>query len=347
MARAVSDGFGHARASARSSSVRAEGTSPSVGRELACNLTDPASANADGLLRGHSAAMRDVRERLRLFAPVPWPVRLHGSSGSGKGQAARFLHLCSDRRSGPFVIQSMAGLAEGLEVAQLTGHVAGAFTGAVHDRPGAVENAHGGALFLDEIADASLTAQNVLLHLLEDGCVRRVGESRPRLVDVRMIVATNKNLEEAVEAGRFREDLFHRLGRFVVELPSLRDHKEDIPEIAAALLHRFAAQLGRDVLSLSPAAIDALQAYDWPGNVRELEWVMREYLVLGSLPLLGTGKRMVGGIQACRTRASRAVRARAAVAQHGGDKTAAARSLGISRMSLYRWLKEAKQQPEV
>lgn len=347
MACAVSDGLGHARASGRSSSVRADGTFPGVGRQLARDPTDPDSANADGLLLGHSAAMRDVRERLRLFAPVPWPVRLHGSSGSGKGQAARFLHLCSDRRSGPFVIQSMTGLAEGLEVAQLTGYVAGAFTGAVHDRSGAVENAHGGTLFLDEIADASMKAQNVLLHLLEDGYVQRVGESRPRLVDVRMIVATNKNLEEAVQAGRFRDDLLHRLGRFVVQLPSLRDHREDIPDIAAVVLHRFAAQLGREAPVLPAKVMETLLTYDWPGNVRELEWVMREYLVLGTLPSLGPAKRVVEGVPPCSARSARAARARAAIAQHAGDKTAAARSLGISRMSLYRWLKEANQQPEV
>jgi len=235
----------------------------------------------DRLLLGTSDAMRAVRAQLCDLAPAPWPVRLEGPTGSGKGAAARFLHLVSPRRDGPFVTQPLTALSDGLELPLLVGHRAGTFTGAFRDQTGAFEHAHRGTLFLDEIADAAPAAQGHLLHPLEDGAVKPLGEPRPRWVDVRVVVATNRSLDDAVRAGTFREDLYYRLGPFVVRLPALRDRREDIPLLGTALLPREAAHLGRVAPTLPARVLDALCAYPWPGNVRELLAALRYFAPLG------------------------------------------------------------------
>jgi len=269
--------------------------------------------------------MQDVRDRLLTFAGLPWPVRIEGPTGSGKGVAARLLHSASCRAAGVFIAQSLTLLAPGLELARLVGWTRGAFTGAATESPGAFEAAHGGTLFLDEIGCAGPETQAALLQLLEDGVVQRLGESRPRRVDVRPVFATNACLEEGVRARTFREDLYHRLGSLVVRMPALTDHAEDIPELAEAILSRRAAEAGVPPPVLGSSDTEHLLTHDWPGNVRELENALLHFIAVGELPTSVT------------MRAGRGWRAQLdeSLARHAGNKSAVARDLGVSRRTLY------------
>jgi DNA-binding NtrC family response regulator len=284
---------------------------------------DTASWDASALLVGHSALMCGVRDRLHELAPLPWPVRIEGPTGSGKGLAARVLHELSPRAQGPFIRQSVTTLAQGVEFGRLFGWSRGGFTGAARDTPGAAESAHGGTLFLDEIDSAGPYVQGGLLQLLEDGEVLRIGEQRPRKLDVRFVFATKVDLEAAVAAGTFRGDLFYRLGSLVVSLPALRDRLEDIPELAAVILARLAGELGRPAPRLSDPDLDQLCRYSWPGNVRQLESAMRSYLASGVLADAVAGGR------------AEVERVREALERHAWNKTRAARALGIARQTLH------------
>jgi DNA-binding NtrC family response regulator len=291
---------------------------------------DAPPAIPESTLLGASGVMRDVRAQLASLAALPWHVRIEGPTGSGKGLAARVLHQMSARAGGPFVCCHINALADGLEVAELVGHARGAFTGAVGDRPGVFEAAHGGTLFVDEVATASPRTQLALLQLVDEGAVQRLGERRLRRVDVRAVFATNADLSQAVRAGTFREDLYHRLGVLVVRMPALRDHRDDIPELAYTIL----AQKARDVHVENPVLerrdLERLMAFDWPGNVRQLEHVLEHFLALGRIPDV---VRRVGRVPSdWQTRLDEAVR------RHQGNKAAAARELGISRKTLYRGL---------
>jgi DNA-binding NtrC family response regulator len=289
---------------------------------------------AEPALLGSSARMQAVRERLRTLAVVPWPVRIEGPTGSGKGLAARFLHAASRRAGGLFVSQSLTLLPPGLELARLVGWARGAFTGAAAESPGAFESAHGGTLFLDELACAGPEVQAALLQLLEDGEVRRLGEPRPRRLDVRLVFATNTNLEDAVGSGQFREDLYHRLGSLVVRMPALREHADDIPEIAAAILARRAAEAGLEPPRLSAHDLAGLLALDWPGNVRELENALLHLLAVGALP-----ESLAAPPEGWRAWLEESL------LRHGGNKTAVARQLGISRRTVYRALATPERSP--
>ena len=293
----------------------------------------PAPISRDILL-GSSAVMEDVREALRRLAPFPWPVRIEGPSGSGKGVAARLLHQLSPWAAGPFVDHPLTAQAPGLELTDLVGHTRGAFTDARDEQPGAFESAHGGTLFLDEVADATRAAQRALLHLLEHRTVCRVGEHRGRRLDVRVVVATNQDLGKAVTRKRFRRDLFHRLGALVVQLPALREHPDDIPELTGAILERKASTVHRTPPALGVRDIERLMVYSWPGNVRELENVLEYVIVYGSLPadIPAAGRR---------SRLARQLLVRDAIKEHG-NKAAAARALGISRPALYRQLQRSE-----
>lgn len=289
-------------------------------------------AASDVLLVGSSAAMGEVREQLLELAQHDVPVFLQGESGTGKGAAARFVHRGSARGRGPFVTLSMTMLTPGLELDRFAGHAAGAFTDAKGDMPGALEAAYGGSLLLDELGDATPPVQGILLHVLEDRQIQRQGEHRPRAVDVRFILATNRDLEEAVARGTFRKDLFYRLPSVGVTMPPLREHLDDLPELVAVLLERAAMRYRCAVRPLGRTALDRMAVYAWPGNVRELERTLERWLVQGRLP-----PAIVGDVGE-RPGDRRAVQAREALARQGGDKSAAARNLGVSRTTLYRWL---------
>jgi two-component system, NtrC family, response regulator AtoC len=217
-----------------------------------------------------SRAMMEVLRLVERLQHSDVTVLVHGESGVGKGVIAQAIHANSLRSDGPFVAVNCAALPEALLESELFGHVRGAFTGAVRDRVGRFEAAAGGTLFLDEVGDLPLHLQTKLLRVLQDRTFERVGESQPVTADVRVVAATHRDLRRAVEEGRFREDLFYRLRVFPIEIPPLRDRREDLEPLARYLLAQVSQRTGR-VLTLSPDALRALLVYDWPGNVRELE----------------------------------------------------------------------------
>jgi DNA-binding NtrC family response regulator len=287
----------------------------------------------DTMLLGSSARMQAVRAQLESLAALPWHVRIEGPSGSGKGVAARMLHRESSRRDAPFICCHINALVDGLEVAELVGHARGAFTGAVADRPGLFEAAHGGTLFVDEVATATARTQLALLQLIDEGIVQRLGERRVRQVDVRVVFATNASLEQAVETGQFREDLYHRMGVLVVRMPALRDHAEDIPDLVASILERKASEAGREPPLMARDALDRVLAFDWPGNVRQLERALEYYVAFGRLPDL---VRRPG-----RDPSEWQDELEGVVERNGGNIAAAARELRISRKALYKGIKRS------
>src|SRR5262245_1745528 len=231
-------------------------------------------------LESQAPAMRSVLEVVSRAAQADASVLFRGENGTGKGVLARAMHLQSKRRDRPFVTVSCPTLTEELLASELFGHAKGAFTGASRDQPGRVEAAEGGTLFLDEIGDLPLPLQVKLLRFLQDRQFERVGETRTRKADVRVVAATNRDLETDVRAGRFREDLLFRLNVVEVRVPSLRDRPEDIVTFARRFLAFFARAVGRPVPSLSPAAERVIRAYPWPGNVRELRNAIERAMIL-------------------------------------------------------------------
>jgi DNA-binding NtrC family response regulator len=284
---------------------------------------------SDHVLIGSSPVMQGVLAIIARLAVVPWAVRIEGPSGTGKRVAARMLHALSARAAEPFVRCNLNMIADGREHAELVGWVRGAFTGAVSDHAGDFEAAHHGMLLLDEIGAATPKVQLALLQLVDEGAVRRIGDHRVRYVDVRLVYATNADLEVEVAAGRFREDLFFRLGRHVLRMPALAEHREDIPDLVSVILDRKAQEAALPGRAPSAAEMEQLIAYDWPGNVRELEHAIEHFVTWGRLPpnLARDGLRSVW-----RRRVDQVL------ARHDGNKTAAARELGISRQTLYEEL---------
>jgi len=229
---------------------------------------------------GDSVAMRDVFDRIRRIAPTNSTVVIFGESGTGKELVARAVHDQSPRRSGPFVAVNCASIPEPLIESELFGHEKGAFTGAVGAHAGLVETAEGGTLFLDEIGELPSSAQARLLRVLQDSEVRRVGASKSRKIDVRVLSATHRDLPQRIRDGHFREDLYFRLRVLEIRLPSLRDRKEDLPQLSTFLLEKTCKRLGRPVPVLSADALAAITAHPWPGNVRELENALERAVIL-------------------------------------------------------------------
>ena len=239
-----------------------------------------AEAVPEATLDTASPAMHAALELVRRAAASDVAVLLRGESGTGKGVLARALHSWSARRKRPFVTVNCPTLSEQLLASELFGHMRGAFTGAVRDQPGRVEQAEGGTLFLDEVAEMSPTLQAQLLRFLQDKHFERLGEGRTRRADVRVVAATNRDLEKDVAAGHFREDLLYRLNVIEVKLPSLRERPEDILPLARRFLAFFARGSGRAVPELSRATETMLQTYPWPGNVRELRNALERALIV-------------------------------------------------------------------
>ncbi len=228
---------------------------------------------------GSSKAIRQVIERLEKVAPTQARILITGQNGTGKELVARAIHALSPRAAGPFVEVNCAAIPSELIESELFGHVKGSFTGAFADRAGKFELADGGTLFLDEIGDMSLSAQAKVLRALQEGVISRVGSGKTLTVDVRVIAATNKNLEQEIREGRFREDLLYRVNVVPIEVPPLRERRGDIPQLVA----HFAAELTRSGLppkEIEPAAVQRLTAHDWPGNIRELKNGVERVLIL-------------------------------------------------------------------
>ncbi len=229
---------------------------------------------------GESPAMSYLREQVALAAPTNGRVLILGENGTGKELVARTIHHTSRRKSGPFVEVNCAAIPEELIESELFGHVRGAFTGAVADKPGRFEQANAGTIFLDEIADMSLKTQAKVLRVLQEQIMERVGGTQRIKVDVRVLAATNKDLTAEIRAGRFREDLYFRLNVIPIVVPALRDRPQDIPMLAEYFMALLAAEYGRRPKRLAPEAAARLQQYGWPGNVRELRNVIERVIIM-------------------------------------------------------------------
>ncbi len=238
---------------------------------------------------GNCTAMQDVFERVRKVAASPATVLVLGESGTGKELVARAIHEQSARRDGPLVAVNCAAIPEGLLESELFGHEKGAFTGAQAAHAGLVESADGGTLFLDEIGELPPPAQARLLRMLQDGEVRRVGSTRPRKVDVRVVAATHRDLPKRVQEGTFRQDLYFRLRVVEIKLPPLRERGEDVPALAKHLLEKTCQRLNRPAATLSPEALVAISSHPWPGNVRELENAIERAIILADSPVITPG----------------------------------------------------------
>ncbi|MFL5575458.1 MAG: sigma-54-dependent transcriptional regulator [Gemmatimonadaceae bacterium] len=245
---------------------------------------------------GKSYAIRALIDRIERVAATPARVLVTGENGTGKELVARAIHRQSPRAAKPFVEVNCAAIPSELIESELFGHMKGSFTGAVQDRAGKFEQADGGTLFLDEVGDMSLTAQAKVLRVLQDNVVTRIGGSKPIQVDVRVLAATNKTLEEEIAAGRFREDLYYRLNVVPLAVPPLRERREDIPLLVAHFVNVLSEREGVTPRTVTPEAVQALSALDWPGNVRELRNTMERLLILASGPRITAGdvERLVG-----------------------------------------------------
>ena len=245
---------------------------------------------------GSSSAMREVYALTRLVAPTRASVLLIGETGSGKELVARAIHRLSPRADGPYIRVNCGALSESLLESELFGHIRGAFTGAIDNKTGRFEAAHGGTIFLDEISSISQKLQVKLLRVLQEREFERVGESRTIRVDTRVIAATNQLLEDEIEAGRFRDDLYYRLNVVPIRLPPLRERRDDISVLASFFLEKYSVENRRETPELRRDVIAALEDYDWPGNVRELENYIERAIVLSNgrpltPQLLGLPKR--------------------------------------------------------
>jgi DNA-binding NtrC family response regulator len=240
----------------------------------------PAEGRTCSAFLGEALSVRRVRVLIEKVRDTDAPVFIAGESGTGKELAAKTLHETGKRRTGPFVAVNCAAIPEPLLESELFGHARGSFTGAVRDKAGLVEEASGGTFFLDEIGDLPLALQSKLLRVLEEKKIRRVGETRPRAVDVRFVSATNKDLDHEVERGRFRQDLYYRLKIIAVELPPLRERPDDALLLLNHFIDEFARSMGRPRPFVSPVALEMLLRYPWPGNVRELQNEIQRCLVM-------------------------------------------------------------------
>lgn len=303
--------------------------------------------SSDGVFIAESPSMRKALAMLERIASNDANVLLLGESGTGKGLAARFLHDHSPRAARPLVKVNMGAIADSVFESEMFGHVRGAFTDAKSDRVGRFELADGGTLLLDEVGNVPSSQQPKLLRVLEDGEFERLGSSRTQTVDVRLISATNADLESEVAAGRFRKDLLYRLNTLEVYLPALRERSGDILLLARWFLARSARHYHRDQLRWSPAAERTLTAWHWPGNVRELEHVVDRAVLLAEhdeigpeLLNIGTRTSVAGDLDGMTLDQAEARLVQRALERHQRNLQRTADALGISRQSLYRRLEK-------
>lgn len=288
-------------------------------------------------------SMALVLETITRIAPSDANVLITGEHGTGKEVVARTIHALSLRASGPWVAVNTGGLAEGVFESELFGHVKGAFTDARTDRIGRFELAEGGTIFLDEIGNLPLRQQAKLLRVIESGEMERVGSSRSKKVDLRLISATNTDLQAACEAGQFREDLLFRLNTVEIHLPALRERREDIPALALHFLSHFASRYRRQIQGFDPAALQMLMQYSWPGNVRELEHTLERAVLMCRTEQiqpadlgLGAQRPQAQNLEELSLESVESILIRKALQRFQGNVSQAAEALGLSRGALYR-----------
>ncbi|RKX54674.1 MAG: sigma-54-dependent Fis family transcriptional regulator [Thermotoga sp.] len=301
---------------------------------------------------GESDTIKEVKEKIRTVSSLDIEVLITGESGTGKELVAHAIHYLSPRKKKPFIAINCGAIPEDLMESELFGYEKGAFTGAISSKPGKFELANDGTLFLDEIGELPKNAQVKLLRVLEDHKVERVGSTRSRDVDVRIISATNRNLEEEMKKGTFRDDLYYRIKVFTIEMPPLRERKEDIPLLLNYFLNRYSAELGKDVRKVSPEVARVFQTYDFPGNIRELQNILKSAIVScqtdtispGDLPRgLDKGKTMdidvPVGLPLREIEKAVIIKT---LKHFKGDKAKTARALNMSLSSLYNKINQWK-----
>ena len=301
-------------------------------------------------IEGHSAVACELYRLVKLVAPTPMSVLIIGASGTGKEYVAHRIHEQSTRANGPFVAIDCGALTKELAASELFGHVKGAFTGAMTNKVGAFEQASGGTLFLDEVGNLSYDVQVQLLRALQERRIRPVGSTEERVIDIRLVCATNENLPEAILRGNFREDLYHRMNEFTLHMPLLHERGNDVLEFAHYFLQQANNELGRNITDFTPDAQAALLHYAWPGNLREMRNVVvraallaegETYITANRLNLPATTPAMQVGAMAIKPTADEELaRIREALQMTGGNKSRAAQLLGIDRKTLYNKLKQ-------
>jgi transcriptional regulator with PAS, ATPase and Fis domain len=304
------------------------------------------AAGEDGIFGGRSPAVRALAQDAKAAAACDVPILIEGETGTGKGLLARWIHNASNRTSESFVDLNCAGLPRELLESELFGYEKGAFTGATASKPGLVEAAHRGTMFLDEIGDTDLAVQPKLLKIVEEKRFRRLGDIGERRVDVRFVAASNKSLSALVDQGQFREDLFYRINTLVLRLPPLRHRKEDIPNLTQQLLNQLAREIGRPVPRVEPDAVEALASHAWPGNIRELRNVLERAILVAQSPTLkaadlrlNTSLRRASAPMAETLKEVEWQHIQRVLQEEEGSVARASKRLGIPRSSLYQKLK--------
>ncbi len=300
-----------------------------------------------GEIIGSSEAMREVYRKIEKVAPTDIAVLVSGETGTGKELVARRIHELSPRGKGPFVTINCGAIPENLLESELFGHVRGAFTGAVATRPGKFQAASGGTLFLDEIGELPLQLQVKLLRALQEHTVTKVGDTRPERVDIRVLTATHKDLEEEIRQGRFREDLFYRINVVSITLPPLRERGDDVLLIAKFLLQKFATEFGSRVKGFSPAAVSAMRGYAWPGNIREMENRLKKAVVLAERAHIGPedldlqAKDLIPILPLAEAKEQFQRRyIDEVLRRNNGNRTKTARDLGVDPRTIFRHLEK-------
>lgn len=319
-------------------------------REMQAQLTGD---SFKGML-GTCKKMQEVFSAIRKVATTDVPVLLIGESGTGKELVAKAIHLSSNRKEKPFVVINSSAIPETLLESELFGHEKGAFTGAHIQRKGRMEMAQGGTLFLDEIGELSLSLQVKLLRFLQEQKIERVGGREEISLDTRILAATNVDLKEAMKEGKFREDLYYRLGVVTISLPSLRDREEDIMLLANFLLKKYASEINKNVKGFTPQALEAIELYNWPGNIRELENRVKRAVIMAEgsritpadLELTSPFAKYEGrGLREAREALERDFISRALM-RNKGNVTKAAEELGVSRPTLYELIEKLRIERE-
>ena len=335
-----------ASTSVSSHSCHSPHTSASVSSTNAAASYTTANASDSALvpkyLEGRSEASRQLYDYVRLVAPTPMSVLILGASGTGKEYVARRIHELSARKGKPFFALDCGAIPKDVAASEFFGHKKGAFTGADADKRGAFEVANGGTLFLDEVGNLSYDVQVQLLRALQERRIRPVGGDRELTVDIRLVCATNENLEQAVAEGRFREDLYHRINEFTIYMPQLRERGNDIFLFADLFIRQANAELQRQVDGLDAAAAELLVQHSWPGNLRELNNVMKRAVLLARGRQItaaelqqAMGPVRQNAVPTLHNEADERQRIEEALRQTGGNKAKAARLLGIDRKTIY------------
>lgn len=296
------------------------------------------SVPEEELIITKSPVFQKVLDLIKSVAEYDVNVLLEGETGTGKSLLAKYIHYVSPRRDGPFVRINCTAIPESLLEAELFGYVKGAFTGALKDKPGKVELADKGTVFLDEIGDMPLSLQAKILHLVHEKEFERIGDTKTRKANVRIIAATNKNLKELVSNGLFREDLYYRLNVVHIHLPSLRERKEDVPLLAEYFLTKYANKYSKKIKGISPEAMRFLLSYDFPGNVRELENIIERSVITCTKSYLELDMDVYKSSE--KQQEEEKVKIKRVLEQARGNRTLAAKLLGIHRTTLWRKIKE-------